>query len=749
MFNPFKNVKSEQLEPKLEAPVVKDNNEEIHYKEEVITNQNSSFEGIKISDLQESGLNTISLLKIASKNIQSKTRFNVPLLETTYLPFIIEQMGGVLKNPTINNVYMIYDREITVKAEESKWFDRTKNKGSRNAISLVKHLIAIKENLDEFEEKSVLFLSACKKLTELQDIANKYDEEYNAQVQNVPQNDKPNLIESVNPINNEHNENIIKHEPVNNKPKIDWRARDEALNSIPMDVLFEELGANRNEDGQAGKWKIYDTNENVSLTGNQWYSWAAQEGKVGAISYMKYHISRMHNLNLNDKDQDYLAYRGAVKELLDRFGSELGNFENSSNEAIIFKKPFSMPHVIDFKINQVRTYLHEKRNLPLWVINKQIQAGFLFAGYPSDWPNPPKTLFDPLKCKDEDIWATFLSINGEAAEMRGIERYDSFAKILAAGSSKDLGGFLIKAEKNHSERTVAVLEASIDSCSYHAFYPGRVATSCMGVNFNLAVKAALEVLERNEAIAEAYENPANYLYKFQFSFDNDQAGNEAAVRFKRRMIEEIGEEDYLSNKNNGIINYFDLGVRCFKQTMENEKVYYFDVSNDELGREAAIMFQETLAKDIGMPAIKQYLKEGKLKYANLWPNFGTMQNPEKEAETVYNLLCSEKPFYYKPKEEKKENEEKNPSLKFKRELFVNAFEKISQSRLEEWKKEGKIIDDTNSVAKDWNEYLIVQKKKPEFRNYLESLELEFSEKYSKQISEDKIKETKVKTKKIN
>ena len=83
MFNPLKNVKKEQLEPKIEAPEINDNNDEIHYKEEVITNQNSTFEGVKVSDWQESGLSTISLLKVASKNVENKvqkTNQNIEML---------------------------------------------------------------------------------------------------------------------------------------------------------------------------------------------------------------------------------------------------------------------------------------------------------------------------------------------------------------------------------------------------------------------------------------------------------------------------------------------------------------------------------------------------------------------------------------------------------------------------------------------------------------------------------------------
>ena len=63
-------------------------------------------------------------------------------------------------------------------------------------------------------------------------------------------------------------------------------------------------------------------------------------------------------------------------------------------------------------------------------------------------------------------------------------------------------------------------------------------------------------------------------------------------------------------------------------------------------------------------------------------------------------------------------------------MFMKAFYKISEQRFEQWENEGKIITSKQAIAKDWNEYLQYQKKKPEFRNYLESLELEFNEKYS-------------------
>lgn len=722
MFNPFKNrnINQEELNPVFtDNSSIQKNDDGINYIEEEST-INIKYEGVSVADLQESGINTISLLKFASKNIDSnKETFNIPLLESIWLPFIIEYLGGV-KNEKKSNSYLIFNQEISLKAEEHKWYNVTKKRGSKHAISLMKHLISIKNNVDEFEEKNTLFKLACRELTNIHN--------YLLELENKSISSPKNNEIATKTVNKETKESETKNEVVTNqtntnqtKTKIDYKARDEALNSIPLNILFESLGANENEDGQAGKWKMHDLSDNIALTGNKWFSWNSREGGTGAISYMKFHISRLNNLNLLDNQDNKNAYLLAVNELIKLFGSELGNFEPSDTSQVVLKQPFAMPHIIDFKINQVRTYLHEKRGIPLWIINKQINAGLLFAGYPSDWPSQPKGLFNPNKCKDEDIWATFLSINGEGAEMRAIKRSDNFAKIKASGSDTELGGFLIKAEKKYSEKIVTALEAAVDSCSFHAIYPGRIATSCMGVNFNLAVKLALETFDRES-------------YKFELAFDNDLAGNEATVRFKNELINSIGEEEYAKLIKDDRILYFNLGKKCLLESIENDQIYYFDVVNNDEGKEAVKMFQESLIKDIGSDKVKELINKGKIKYINLSPNFNIMQNPQKEAENVFQLLSSGKPFYLRFKEN--DEDIKDKALEKKNE-FINHLRNISIDKFKEFEESGKIIYHKDSLAKDWNEYLIHKQKNPEFKQYLNSIESELSNNYGKSNSKPK------------
>ena len=526
-FNPFKNRKIS--EPVFEEQVEKtqsriDSAEDgINYEENVVSNENLSYEGEKVSDLQESGLKTTEVLNNDTPKVMERQKFNLPLLESLPLSFVLEQLGAEKKN---NNTYQIFDNEISLK--ENKWYNVTLRRGKINAISLVKHITAIKEKLEEKESDKHLFLTACKFLNEIQ----------NKQQQNEIVEKTTEQVTT--PVANEQER---KQERTPEQNAAYWKELTEQLNNISLNLVMEYIGATPNEDGQRGKWKT-PSGDNVAVTGQQWYSWKTREGGIGAISFLAFHLAEINNIDTRSDDQKKAVRRMAIRDLIKTFGDGDLSLIADSGENITFKQPFVMPHIIDFKINQVRQYLNEKRGLPLWIINKQISSGLLFAGFPSDWQMPPKFIKNPQSITDDYVWATFLSANGTAAEMRAIERTDGYAKMLAKGSDKDLGGFVLKAEKDVSEKTVAALEAAIDSMSYHAFYPGRIATSCMGVTFNLAAKAAIEALERN--------------YSFQLAFDNDQAGNESAIRFKEEIIDEIGLEEYQSYYQEGKIKYFDL-----------------------------------------------------------------------------------------------------------------------------------------------------------------------------------------------
>lgn len=670
--------------------------------------QNLTYEGQKITDLENIGVQTINLLKVASESISTKLKFNVPLLNATPILVVLQFLGA---KKIKENLYLIQEQEISIK--DNKWYNTTQKRGHVDAISLVKHLTAIEEKIDEVDNQKTLFISACKKLISIQKFAQKNEmienEEINNPIKKI--NESTTLENKISTINYQVSD-AVKEAQVRaaQKPQnIDWRALTEQLNNIPINLVMEHIGANPNEDGQRGKWKVWKTGHNMQITGQKWHSWNAQVGGIGGISLLAFQLGIENNIDERIEENKKYLRKLAIKELIKVFGADYNlNNPDISLQEIDHKEPFSMPHVIDFKITQVKNYLNEKRGLPLWIINKQIKSGSLFAGFPSDWKEDPN-LNNSDKLTNDKVWATFLAINGNAAEMRAIDRTDQYSKILAKGSDKDLGGFLIKAEKDSNEKTVVSCEASIDTMSYHAFYPGRIVSSCMGVNFKLAVKSAIEALDHN--------------YKYQLAFDNDIAGNEATIRFRDTLINEIGEEEYNEHIKNGNISYFDLGIKCLKKTIEKGGTFYFDVKNNEIGRESAILFQNELFKIMDREIVKELILKGKIKYANIAPEYGMMQNPVKEAENAIQLLQSNKPFYILLKQGV--DDEKN-EIKLKRESFEKAFYELSGSLFNQFEKEGKIIYKKQAIAKDWNEFFVIMKRDPRFQERLAKLELAYA-----------------------
>jgi len=680
--------------------------------------ENLNYEGANIADLEQSGLQTINLLKVASPNVGERPKFNVPLLDATPVNFVLQSIGAEYIK---DDLYKIHGQEIATK--ENKWFNRTLKKGKQNAIELLKHLIAISENVDEKENSKSLFLAACKQLNGLQDKLQEAIAQQSENNSNSPETSSTKTSENKEDKDYQYQvSDAMKQAQA--KTNIDWKLVREQLNNIPLDIIMDHLGADANEDRQRGKWKVPITGHNVQVTGNKWWDYNAQAGDIGAISLMAYHLAEQHGMPYQSDDEKWEVKKFATREMLRIFGQEYDLSEFSASvDNDNYKTPFAMPHVIDFKIGAVRQYLNEKRGLPLWVINKQIREGKLFAGFPSDWEEN-RNLNNPERLSNNDVWATFLAVNGNAAEMRAIERSDHNAKILAKGSDKDSGGFLIKAEKEYNERTIVACEAAIDTLSYHSFYPGRIVSSCMGVNFNLALKLALEALDND--------------YKFQFAFDNDLAGNEAAVRFREKIIQELGEDEYNKHLKERNIGYFDLGIKCLLNTVKRGGIFYFDVKNNDVGRTAATMFQDQLFKIVPRETVKELIQKGKIKYANIAPAYGLMKDIKKEAQEAVNLLLSSKPFYMVLKEG---DDEEKEEIRVKREAFEDAFIECAGDNLEQFKKEGKVVYKKQAFAKDWNEFFLIMKKDPKVQYRLQDFDNKFAH-YNEEVETVKVSKKK-------
>lgn len=532
----------------------------------------------------------------------------------------------------------------------------------------------------------------------------------------------------------------------------------QGIENFPLDRLAYMLGATDYEDGKADQWKFHETfmteNVKIDVAENQWKSWNSDGGGTGAISLMTYYLMARDGADFSVKSLR-TTYRFAAAKIIAKSMTDSDiTFER---KGALKSEVFTMPWILDAKLPHVKDYLCEKRQLPEWVVQKQINAGFLFAGYPAHWKEIPK-LKTPEFMSNDLVWATFLTISGQAAEMRGIARSDHNAKILAKGSDKDLGGFLTKAEPKYNEYTVCSFEAAIDSLSYHAIYPGRITQSCMGTEYKLAAKAAADIL-RVTAVTT----------KHSCCFDNDYAGIKATVRYLNHLKELMRDEDlyeemeekqksnpdftvpydllykdFLAAYKNGRINMFELTVNDFKESLAQNKTFYFDVVEDKIGLEAAKLFYEIASKNLGKDVVKQAYDKGQFKYMNILPTPKALESNlvEITKQTLDKLLSNHNYYLEMPDIESylmKDGDEIFNGLSDEEKLiamsktkqvltdFYHEFEKQAGSKLSSLVESGSIVYERQTLFKDWNEYLIYMKtNKPEFAQMLKDREIEFA-----------------------
>lgn len=665
------------------------------------TQENHNYEGVSVSDLEKSGISTSELLNLSNIHVSEKARFDVQQLSTVPVEILLEVLGGEKHESGIKvGQHIIQQQENTL-----KWFNLTTNKGSTGSINLMKHLIAVESNVLEHDNDKILFKAACQKLTTLM----------------------PELLATYDKNNAE---NIAKQEA---DRKDQYYKLINAIDALPLIDIMNFFQGKNNHKGISGRWKVNTNGHVYSINSSGWYSFTESVGGRGAIGFASHVIALENNLNYNDKNDQKKLRRLAIGMLKEEFKNDIdldANYDDVAFYSGDFKVPFSMPLILPSKQNQVRNYLHEKRGLPNWIINKQMAAGLLFPGFPSDWKNPPTaTTMDTMP--DKNIWAVFLAKNGGAAEMRGIARSDGSAKIIAKGSEKESGGHLVKAEAEYTEGMLCSFEASIDACSYAAIYPGRVTSSCMGVNYNLAASMAIETLENG--------------YKYGLCFDNDLVGNVNHYRFKEELIARIGQEEYDEYYNAGKIEYFQLGRLTLKEQVYSGQRYYFDVNYDMDGKNTFRLFHEELVKDIGLEETKRLYSTGLVFAYNVTPDFALLRNKDIEAEAVKvaeTLLNEKKPLYFVTEPPKLDSSEADIQEKIdehkekleKHTLFMAHFKQALGAKYNELQRSGAIIKNTNSFAKDWNEYLNKMRDlHPEFAKQQQEYEDKFSTIYTKDI----------------
>lgn len=702
MFIPKKNNKKViVLEPKnLEEPIFS-------------TNEVSDIPIIEEKNIEHiKNLSSIDKEHENNKNIEKEKLEMVDLniLKNMPLAFVFKNFKAI----QLENKDEWEYNGFKYKCDGQKWFNFDIKRGNVGAIALTKQLLAIKEDVNEYDNDKILFKEAIKLLKPLQEtIDNIQINHVKEQIKEIKESTEVIKKEVVdNSEKNSENKNI---EEVIKTNKKKLREVLEQFKDISPIEIMEMLGANANEDGQRGKWKMPGTGANIHVTKNMWKDWNGAGGGHGGLSLLKYHLSEVNSLNMKREDDRNTVNLLSAEMLIETFGLDV---EFEKDESVIYKDLFYAPTVIEDSLNEVRKYLIEKRGIQPWIVEKQIKSGLLYAGYPKEWEKENKK----IDFSDNDnIWAVFLGINANSAEMRAIQRTDQFAKIMAKGSVKESGGFVIKAEDDKNKE-YAIFEASVDSLSYHALNPNITTMSSIGVNFQLAKTLAIEVLSKGGV--------------FNLCFDNDAAGNEGVFNFLKVFKEDLDgtdqeiEEAVKELINNNDIKLFELARRVLKETLAENKIFYFDVKDNEQGLFLAKLFREQVLKSMNKEDLWKSEKLGNIKYINLEPNFFMLKEGEIELEAKYivdKLNKQGKTYYLRIKQD---NDDKD-DIKFKKEKLLNEIKKYAKENYQKLIDNGVLILQKDNLAKDWNEYYLLMKQKPEFQEYLKNQQDNYINKYNK------------------
>lgn len=638
---------------------------------------------------------------------------HIAYLEATPLLIIMEHFANgnfsgrkIVANHLYKNQFDMGGYKISIDVENNKWYNITTRRGNTNALSLARELIAIDEdiNLDDRENFKIASSKSAKTVNDIQRNIEKYTDLKDLIELTRQSEQKQKQNNSSTPKKNEEK----KEEPVNQKTpeeeKEAWRQMREYLDNIPLKEIAEWLGATPGEDGNSEMWKFHSTSHNISITGQRFKNWNYSGGKggYGAINFMKQHFAITEMI---PETEEKLLYSKAFNALMKEFGDKDFKFTLSTDS---LSSAFCFPHILPGKTDEIKYYLKDKRNIPLWMINKQISNGVLFAGYPSD-REPDKLLRDSEKMSNNNVWATFLAPNGMAAEMRGIGESNKPAKILARGSEKNTGGYIVLAEPKYDENILSICEASVDATSYSSLYPGRSSTSIMGVTVDLAVELAFEADSRD--------------LKTHINFDNDFAGNSATYQFHKKMLEQVEDEasynDYLDS---GKIKYFELATQVFKESLKTGVPFYFDMNSTDDGMETSNLFLKALFREIPREEVKNHLIKGRLKVNNVCPAWVDIKDADFEAKKAIELLKKNSRYYYYPEpikalepikkgtrltsEQEAARAENHALNAQKREDFIKAFkENAGPENLALWALDKRIADNIEPLSKDWNDWM--------------------------------------------
>ncbi len=311
--------------------------------------------------------------------------------------------------------------------------------------------------------------------------------------------------------------------------RAEFRALTEKVRHIQTPLVLQALGAVGNQDGKANKYKLPGFG-NIETSGQAWYCWNEGVGKGGPIDLVMW----VRNCEFPD----------AVRWLAEEFGERVDDEDIKAakeDSRPKEKKTFDPPMRVDKNLPFVKHYLHYNRAIPMELIDDLVAQRKIYA--------------------DEDRNCIFFSEG--IAEIRSSFDGDSGGrspvKKLADGSTRNFG-FLVLADPERNEGSVAICESSIDSMSYRVLNPGRSAISAAGAGFDFPLQIAEQTVANERACIAA--------------FDADNAGDKAAQalfnhfylklwlkhRMKAEQGQEIDEDKILELLMSKVVD-FDMAVR--------------------------------------------------------------------------------------------------------------------------------------------------------------------------------------------
>ena len=304
-------------------------------------------------------------------------------------------------------------------------------------------------------------------------------------------------------------ENQPQQNEQNNQALEVWKSKRDYLSNIAITDVLVAMGADANQDRDKNKWKVHGVgNIIVKGTAQTWFDGNAQLGGYGAVSLAR------HCMGF-EKDTEAMKWLGEqFPEYLQEWRADMKIETRDEDDTT--ESSFTPPERHDDGMDDVRQYLNKKRNLPLSLINREIEAGRLYAT--RKWDHDEK----------EYAEAQCVFIGPSSAELRSTD-VDGF-KGCCEGSDSEKSSYQVMFQQPY-EKVVAQTEAAVDALSYHTLHPHQFVVSTNGAGrFPYQYRLTME----------AYRNG----FQSNWAFDADDAGDLAS----QRLFNALYLRDVLSEK---------------------------------------------------------------------------------------------------------------------------------------------------------------------------------------------------------